>query len=214
MILKYWGHSFFTIHLENGKVIALDPYGDFYDFPKRKVRADVCLTSHHHHDHAGLGCLQEGVQVIDSTGMHKLEGASVKGIATWHDEKKGELRGPNTFYVVDAEDLRIGHAGDLGHVPTDMQARQIGTLDVLLLPVGGYYTVDAKTAVEVCRKLQPRMVIPMHYRTKYDEEMPISEVNEFLNLLKAEDAQLPLIRLTKADLCERPQVVTLAIQPE
>ena len=215
MILKYFGHSFFTITLENGSVIAMDPYGSFYDFPKRNVKADVCLVSHHHHDHDGLSCLQEGAMVIDAAGTHKLEcGAVVKGVSAWHDEKKGELRGSNTVYVVEAEGLRIGHAGDLGHIPTEQQLKQIGHLDVLLLPVGGYYTIDAAAALEVCRRLQPRMVIPMHYRTKYDPEMPIAEVGEFLKLIKAEDTQMPLIRLTQADMSERPRVTTLAIQPE
>ena len=212
MILKYLGHAFFTLSLENGKTIAIDPYGSFYDFPRRSLLADYCLVSHHHHDHDGIECLQPGVQVIDTAGTHRLGGVTVTAVPTWHDEKQGALRGANLFFVIEAEGLRIGHAGDLGHVPDARQIRQIGRLDVLLLPVGGYYTIDASTALEVCRLLQPVTTIPMHYRTKYDEEMPTADLHTFLALAKAEDTQMPLVRITKGDVLERPQVITLAIQ--
>lgn len=212
MILRYLGHAFFKMTLDNGTVIAFDPYGSFYDFPKRSIKADVCLVSHHHHDHDGMECIPDGAQVIDTAGTHRVNGAVITGISTWHDDKQGALRGSNTFYVVEAEGLRIGHAGDLGHVPDAKQLKQIGRLDVLMLPVGGYYTIDSPTALEVCRLLQPTTVIPMHYRTKYDEEMPTTDLNAFLSLVKAEDTQMPLVRITKADVLERPQVITLAIE--
>lgn len=214
MIIKYWGHAFFTLTLESGAVIACDPYGDFYHFPKRSLKADLCLMSHHHHDHDGVSSLQPGAKRVDQPGvLHPLDGVKVTGIPTWHDEKQGALRGPNTFYVIEAEGLRIGHAGDLGHVPDKQQVGKIGRLDVLLLPVGGYYTIDAATALEVCRLLQPTVTIPMHYRTSYDEEMPITPVQDFLALAKAEDTQMPLVRIVKQDVLERPAVITLAIQP-
>lgn len=214
MILKYMGHAFFTMTLENGTVLAFDPYGDFYSFPRRSVKADLCLISHYHHDHDGMQCLQSGAQVVDQLGIHKMGDVKIIGVPTWHDEVQGAKRGPNNFYVVEAEGLRIGHAGDLGHVPTADQLRRIGRLDVLLLPVGGYYTIDASVAVEVCRLLQPVVAIPMHYRTPYDEEMPTATVRDFLALTKAEDTQMPLVRIVKEDVLERPQVITLAIQPE
>jgi len=214
MILRYMGHAFFTMTLESGTTIAFDPYGDFYDFPKRKVQADICLMSHHHHDHDGVGCIADGAQMIDQTGTTKAKDVRIIGVPTWHDEAQGAKRGPNTFYVVEAEGLRIGHAGDLGHVPTAEQVRQIGRLDVLMLPVGGFYTIDGETALEVCRLLQPVTMIPMHYRTKYDEDMPISTLADFMKLAKAEDTQMPLVRIVKEDVLERPQVMTLAIQPE
>ena len=213
MILKYYGHAFFTMTLENGTVVACDPYGAFYDFPQRSVMADVCLVSHHHHDHDGMSSLLPGAVVIDQPGVHTpAAGLHVRGVATWHDEVQGAKRGNNTVFVVEAEGLRVAHAGDLGHVPDEKQLRAIGKVDVLLLPVGGYYTIDPETALEVCRKIQPQVVIPMHYRTEYDPEMPICELQDFLKLLKAEDTQMPLIRIASDDVCERPQVVTLKIQ--
>lgn len=214
MILKYLGHAFFTISLENGKVIAFDPYGDFYDYPKRSVAADFCLVSHHHHDHDGVEqCLQAGAQVVDTAGVHKLgDGVVVRSFATWHDDKQGTLRGSNLIHVVEAEGLRIAHAGDLGHLPDAQQLKQIGQVDLLLTPVGGYYTIDAKTALELCRLMQPVCMIPMHYRTQYDPEMPVGTLRDFLDLVKAEDTQMPLLRVAKEDILERPSVITMAIQ--
>ena len=214
MILKYYGHSFFTLTLENGSVIAFDPYGMLYEYPRRLLRADVCLISHHHYDHDGLSCLEAGAEVIDTPGEHKLAcGASVVGVPTFHDGQGGTLRGKNTFFIVEAEGLRVGHAGDLGHLPTRAQAAQIGRLDLLLLPVGGYYTIDAAQAMEVRRLLQPTVTVPMHYRTQYDPEMNIAPLADFLSLCGAEDTQMPLLRAVKAEMGERPPVVTLAVQP-
>lgn len=212
MILKYMGHSFFTLTLENGTVIATDPYGVFYDYPKRLVHADICTVSHHHHDHDGVSCLEAGAQVIDTAGAVLTEsGVRVTSIPTFHDEQNGALRGHNLFFVIEAEGLRIGHAGDLGHALSRKQIEQIGALDLLLLPVGGYYTIDAKTALAVRDALRPRVTVPMHYRTAYDREMPITGVREFLAPLHAEDTQMPLLRVVKEDVSQRPPVVTMAV---
>ena len=212
MILRYYGHAFWTAELENGCVIAFDPYGTFYDFPERSVKADYCLISHHHHDHDGLSSLQPGAQVIDTPGVHKLEnGVVVRGIATFHDEVQGAKRGPNTFFVLEAEGMHIGHAGDLGHIPDAGQRSKIGHLDVAMLPVGGYYTIDGAEALDVCRLLNPTVMLPMHYRTKYDEEMPTADLKTFLQLAKAEDQQMPLLRVVKGDVHLRPEIVTLRI---
>lgn len=212
MILKYMGHSFFTLALENGTVIATDPYGDFYEYPKRLVRADICTVSHHHHDHDGVACLKEGVQVIDTAGCtHTESGVRVTGYPTFHDEKNGALRGNNLFFVIEAEGLRIGHAGDLGHALTRKQVEEIGKLDILLLPVGGYYTINAQTALAVRDVLRPRVTIPMHYRTPFDEQMPITGVEDFLAPIAAENTQMPLMRVVKEDISQRPSVVTMAV---
>ena len=151
--------------------------------------------------------------MVDAVGVHKLgEGIVVRSVATWHDEQQGAKRGSNLIHIIEAEGLRIAHAGDLGHLPDAKQLKEIGRIDVLLVPVGGYYTIDAKTALELCRLVQPVCAIPMHYRTKYDPDMPVGTVREFLDLARAEDTQMPLMRIAKADILERPSVVTLAIQ--
>ena len=214
MIITYYGHSFFTLTTESGKVIAFDPYGDLADYPKRLVKADVCLISHHHFDHDGISCIQEGATFIDQPdAASPLKDVKLTGVRTWHDEKQGALRGENTIFVVEAEGLRIGHAGDLGHLLSEKQIREIGPLDVLMVPVGGFFTIDAKQAHQVMEQLQPRLTIPMHYRTSWYQEMKIAPLDNFLGEMKAEDTACPLLRITSGDISQRPAMLTLAIQP-
>ena len=190
MIITYYGHSFFTLALENGMTIALDPYGDFYGYPKRSVQADVCLISHHHHDHDGVSSLRSGAKIIDQPGLYRLaDGVTVTGISTWHDDRQGALRGPNIFYIVEAEGLRIGHAGDLGCMPDESALSQIGGLDVLMLPVGGYFTIDAAEARQIMDQLQPSVTVPIHYRDGTIGFDVLATLDEFLAL-----ADIPVVR--------------------
>lgn len=212
MIVRYLGHSFFTLTLENGLTLAFDPYGDFYDYPKRRVAADICLISHHHGDHAGVDCITGKPVIVDTEGEHMLAGGvRVLGVNTCHDDKGGALRGRNIFFVVEAEGMRIGHAGDLGHMPTDAQIKQIGALDLLLLPVGGYYTIDAETAVEVAKALKPRCLIPMHFRTCFNPDMPVAPLSDFLALVNQSPTPMPLLRVTQGDISERPPILVMDI---
>ncbi|MEG0995875.1 MAG: MBL fold metallo-hydrolase [Clostridia bacterium] len=210
MILKHMGHSFFLLTSENGTVIAMDPYGDFYQYPPRHERADLCLISHHHHDHDSLQSLAGEPQIIDAAGRYATaSGVRATGILTYHDDQNGALRGKNTFFVLEVDGLRVAHAGDLGHMPTPAQAKEIGKLDLLLLPVGGYYTINAKTALDVQKLLAPKVTIPMHYRTCYNPDMPIAPLAEYLALTGVHPQPMPLLRVTQADISELPAIVTL-----
>lgn len=212
MILRYYGHSFFTLTLENGKVIAFDPYGDFYQYPKRKIPADVCCISHHHHDHNGVSSITSSYQTIDTHGCHRpFPGVSVYGTETSHDDQNGALRGKNIIFTVEAEGLSITHCGDLGHTLSTADINEIGQPDILLVPVGGYYTIDSHLAAKVQAQLSPIVTIPMHYKTEYDPEMPIEGITGFLSLTNAQDTQCPLLRLTHQDISERPTVMTMKI---
>ena len=212
MIFRYMGHSFFTVTLENGSVYAFDPYGAFYAYPERRIPADTCLVSHHHGDHDGTECVSGFRTLLDQPGIFGPErGVTVLGIPTWHDHHQGKHRGDNVFFVLEAEGLRVGHAGDLGHPLTREQVMAIGSLDVLLLPVGGYYTQDAREAEENRRLLSPRVTIPMHYRTEYNPEMPIAPLQDYLTLTGAKDTGLEILRVVEEDLSEREPIITMAV---
>ena len=116
------------------------------------------------------------------------------------------------MFVLESEGLRIAHLGDLGHIPTPAQVRELGRVDVLLLPVGGYYTIDAAEAAQVRQLIRPRLTIPMHYRTAFDPEMPITGVEPFLQQINAASAaHVPFLRLTARDMSERPEVLVMDV---
>lgn len=212
MILRYFGHSFFTLTDEQGCVVATDPYGVFFNYPKRRIPADICTVSHHHHDHDGLSCLTGEPLVIDRPGLHRTEsGIRFNGISVAHDHHQGEHRGDNLFFIIEMDGLRIAHAGDLGHVPTAAQVKEIGRLDVLLLPVGGYYTIDASEALQTMQLLRPRLTIPMHYRTEYDLDMPIVPLGAFLTVANVQPSPVPLLRLTAEDISERDSIMVMDV---
>lgn len=212
MIIRYLGHAFFTLTLENGTTIAMDPYGEFYQYPQRKVAADIVTMSHHHYDHDGIESITTEYRSVDTAGAHALHGVTITGIPTFHDHHQGAHRGSNLFFVVEAEGLRIGHAGDLGHLPTQEQLNAIGKLDILLLPVGGTYTVDAQEAAQVWQMIQPKVCIPMHYRTKFNPEMKVTGLEDFLQAAGSETTTMPLMRATVGDMSERTPLVVLEIE--
>ena len=210
MILEYLGHACFQLTLTDGTIIVMDPYGSFYSYPLRSLRADICTVSHHHHDHDAVSSLTGNPVVLDSPGSHMPKaGIIIRGIPTYHDDVQGQKRGGNLVFLIEAEGLRIAHLGDLGHRLNPGQASALQDLDLLLIPVGGYYTIDAATAVNVMEDLAPRVTIPMHYRTQAAPDMPIAPVSGFLNLLEVSPEPMPLLRITAQDISQRPSVVLM-----
>ena len=156
MKITWNGHSCFTVSTADGTAV-LDPYADqsVPGYRPLKLTADLVLCSHEHSDHNGRACVALSGKPCSIT---------VEEIASWHDEAEGAKRGPNTIHVLGAEGMRIAHLGDLGCELSEEQIGLLQNLDVLMIPVGGFFTIDAGQAVEIVRQLQPRVVIPMHYR--------------------------------------------------
>jgi L-ascorbate metabolism protein UlaG (beta-lactamase superfamily) len=164
MTIEYLGHSSFKITFKSGSVVT-DPF-DKADvglkFPK--TVADIVTVSHNHSDHNKTENVSDFKKILEGPGEYDINGISITAIASYHDDNKGEERGKNTIFVFEAEDLRIAHLGDLGHTLSEKQMSAIGEVDVLMIPVGGVYTIDDTKAAEVARGLEPNFIIPMHFK--------------------------------------------------
>lgn len=185
MKIKWYGHAAFLLLYSDGTRIITDPYiPGCFDNSLRYYpitdESDFVFISHHHPDHDGARCLKGNPRTVDKPGSHVAGSVEVTGIPTFHDTEKGRLRGSNTIYLFCAEGLRVAHLGDLGHLPEE-QATSLKPVDVLLLPVGGFYTIDPATASQTASLLQARLIIPMHYKTDR-LDFPIADLEEFSRL--------------------------------
>lgn len=209
MIIRCIGHAEHLIELENGQRIVIDPYDASCGYPVMKLQADIVLVSHGHHDHNAVENLAGVACTVDKPGRYELEGAVVTAIEADHDEAGGTKRGKTLLFVIEAEGLRVMHMGDLGHVPTEEQLQQLGRADVLMIPVGGFYTIDAPTAVKAARMLQARVVLPMHYKTRANADWPIAGVESFTKLCGEPVEFIDLLRVARGDLECQPRAVVL-----
>ena len=167
MIIRCIAHAKFLLILDNGYRIVTDPYDPSTGYPVSPLRADAVIVSHGHHDHSAVETVQGWTVVVREAGEHTLApDVKVSCFKTFHDSTCGSQRGENLVSVVEAEGLRTAHLGDLGHLPDEALCGKLGRIDVMMIPVGGHFTIDAAQAAEVCRLLKPRVVIPMHYRGK------------------------------------------------
>ena len=165
MEISFIGHSCFRIKGKDTAVV-IDPYDPTmtgYKLPK--LKADIVLLSHGHMDHAYLDGVSEHRLLVDTPGEYEMSGTFVYGAKTHHDDQQGKERGDNIIYQIDMDGFSLLHLGDLGHELTAETLEKITDIDVLMIPVGGTYTIDAKTAVKVISSVEPSIIIPMHYQT-------------------------------------------------
>jgi len=185
MKIEWLGHSAFLLETSDGRKLITDPYDSgAYDgavgYEEIDITADVVTVSHSHPDHDGVENLpQEPRIVVRDPEPVDAQGFNIFGIKTYHDEDKGESRGTNTVFVIEADGLRVCHLGDLGHLLSKDEVEKIGRADVLFVPVGGHFTIDAAQATQVINLLKPKVVIPMHFKTKV-LGFPIAGVEKFL----------------------------------
>lgn len=184
MKIKYYGHSAFMITSDKGVKIILDPYesgafGGQLMYGKINDQADIALTSHEHADHNDTKSLPGSPKVVKGEGSQTIKGVSIKGIPTYHDPSKGSERGTNTIFTLSVDGIQVCHLGDLGHVLTKKELTEIGPVDILLTPVGGFFTIDPQEATRVAEQIQPKVLIPMHFKTD-KVGFPIVPVGDFL----------------------------------
>jgi len=181
MRVKWLGHACFLITSRDGLRVITDPYavgGGINYFPIKET-ADVVLVSHGHDDHSNVSALKGKPEIINNAGIKTAKGIQFRGVATFHDEAQGRQRGSNTVFCFTIDDIKLCHLGDLGHVLNPELVSEIGAVDILFVPVGGYFTIDAAVATQVCDQLGPKVIIPMHFKTPKCA-YPIADVEDFL----------------------------------
>lgn len=184
MNIRFLGHATFYLITGNGTRIVTDPYepggfGGAIGYGPIPDPADVVTVSHQHADHNDVKSVPGSPVVLSSAGEYTEKGVVFRGLATYHDERRGAERGPNIVWSIETDGMRICHLGDLGATLAAEEVKHLGPIDVLMIPVGGTFTLDARGATEVVNALKPRLAIPMHYRTP-KVKLNIAPVDDFL----------------------------------
>jgi L-ascorbate metabolism protein UlaG (beta-lactamase superfamily) len=207
MEINWLGHSFFRLRAREATV-AIDPLTRKGGSPK--VAADIVLISHEHPGHAARDAISGHPRVLTRPGEYEIKGVSIVGVQTAHDAEGGKRRGANTAWIVQLEEISVCHLGDIGHTLTEEQAEAIGHVDVLLVPVGGHNTINAVQANEIVTRLEPKVVVPMHFGSGDGGESPLAPVDAFLREqgLRTLEPQAKLT-LSRSSLPEDTQVVLL-----
>jgi len=208
MELTWYGHSCFRLS-DRGTTIVTDPPSDDLGYDRPRIRADVVTISHEHAGHNNRVGFRGGPRFFDGPGEYEVKDVFITGIATYHDAKNGSVYGRNTIFVFDFDGVTICHLGDLGHVPSQSQVEALSDVDVLLIPVGGLHTIDTPKTAEVISLIEPRLVVPMHYKTPV-ETAKLQSVDKFLKEMGlAPMPPQPELKVIKSSLPEETQAVVL-----
>jgi len=214
MKIRWLGHSMFLVTTLDGKKIVMDPYepGGFHgalSYGALKESADVVLVSHDHADHGYVQGVPGNPMILRGAGKFVAAGLEFQGVDTQHDKSRGAERGRNTVFLFAVDGVKVCHLGDLGHVLTAEQAAAIGVVDVLLIPVGGTFTIGPDEAARVADQLAAKLIIPMHFKTP-KVAFPIDSVDSFLagkaNVERLSETE---IEVTPEDLTGEPRIVVL-----
>ncbi len=216
MTITYLNHSSFKLKGKRGSLVT-DPYHNNVGFEFPKTSADIVTVSHSHQDHNAVENVVGTARrkhpfIINQAGEYEVGGISVFGVSSYHDDAQGSLRGKNIIFTILIDHISVCHLGDLGHDLTPAQVEAIGSVDVLLIPVGGVYTIDAKLATKIIHTLKPAIAIPMHYRTSEHDEKTFGKLATLADFAKeygAEPQILPKLELEKSRLPEETELIAL-----
>ena len=202
MYITWLGQSCFKLQDKigsDGVTLVTDPYSDDIGLKMPRFEADIVTVSHSHHDHNNIGALRGNPFIIDTAGEYETKGVFVEGVEAWHDAAEGKERGKNIIYRIEMEDISITHLGDLGHILDAKQLEKLEGTDILLIPVGGKYTINAAKAVEVISQIEPRIIIPMHYKVP-GLKIDLDGVEKFIKELGLKPRQEEKLKILKKDL--------------
>jgi L-ascorbate metabolism protein UlaG (beta-lactamase superfamily) len=210
MEITWLGHSCFRIKSKEATIVT-DPYDDSIGYKLGKVNADILTVSHRHRDHNYVNVVTGEPKIVDGPGEYEIKGVLITGVQTSHDDGNGK-RGRNTVYLIETEDVIVCHLGDLGHVPTAEQVEHMSNVDVLMIPVGGTDTINSVQAAEVVSMIDPKIVIPMHYKTEA-LKLEIDPVDKFLREMGVKSPQVQQkLSITRSTLPAESQVVLMELR--
>jgi len=208
MEITWYGQACFRLR-DRGRTVITDPYSPGLGLQLPRLRANIVTVSHEHEGHNCVGAIRGAPYVISVPGEYEIKEVFVIGVATCHDAQGGRLRGRNTAYLIEFEDLSVCHLGDLGHVLNQEQVEQLGTADILLIPVGGKSTITGTRAAELVGLLEPRIVIPMHYRIP-GLSAKLETPRRFLREMGIEKPErMESLRISRAGLPAQTRVILL-----
>jgi L-ascorbate metabolism protein UlaG (beta-lactamase superfamily) len=214
MRIKWYGHAAFLLSTDRGTRVIIDPYqsgafGGALTYGKITDRADLVLTSHDHEDHCYIKDIPGPFKHISSEGAYNERDVRVRALPSFHDPSQGRERGKNLMFLIHADGLTLAHLGDLGHTLDGEAVRNLGAVDVLVLPVGGFFTVGAGDATTVMEAVRASITIPMHYKTEKCA-FSISGVAEFTagkNRVKRIDGSE--VSISKESLPPEPEIYVM-----
>jgi L-ascorbate metabolism protein UlaG (beta-lactamase superfamily) len=208
MEITWLGYSCFRLKGKQTTIVT-DPFPPDLGYSLGKLTADIVTISHQHRGHSYIQGVGGEPKVLTGPGEYEINGVVTLGLQSYHDNESGAQKGKNTIFVFEIDDVVICHLGDLGHTLTTEQIAKIDSLDVLLVPVGGVSTIDAAHAAEIVRRVEPKIVIPMHYKTLVLKR-ELAPVDRFLKEMGVKEAvPQPKLTVNKASLPLTLQVVVL-----
>lgn len=218
MHIIWHGQSCFQILTSRGKdeqiSIVIDPFSEEIGLRIPKLEANILIVTHDHADHNNTKSVAGNPFLISGPGEYEIKDTHIQGISSFHDDSSGKERGGNTIYTIEMEELKLCHLGDLGQKElTPEQLEEIGNVDILMLPVGGVYTIDSKQAAKIISQIEPKIIVPMHYQIP-KLKLKLDGVDKFLKVIGAKSAESqPKLLIKKKDLPPEGEMKIIVLQP-
>ncbi len=208
----YWfGQASYLIKTANGKRLLIDPFGEGLGYTPFKGSVDLVTISHDHFDHNFTGFIENNPAIINTSGKHMVDFGEIIGIKSFHDKTNGSERGNNIIFKYIIDGITLCHLGDLGHNLDDKTIDELRNVDILFVPVGEVYTLDVKSAINVIKKINPKYIVPMHYKTKY-LNIPLEGVDKFLMEMKEYPTEnVSILSVDKDKLSNSPKVILIDV---
>ena len=212
MTINWYGQSCFKISNQGGHLtLIIDPFDKSIGLIPPRGAADIVLVSHDHRDHNNIKAIAGAPFIVNGPGEYEVKGVSINGIASYHDKKEGEERGSNTIYLIEMDKIKVCHLGDFGQEKlSDSQLEVIGDVDILMIPVGGEYTIGASEAAKIAKQIEPRLIIPMHYKVPHLSIDGLATPDDFLKEMGVEEKTvIEKLTLKEKDLSSKEMEVVL-----